>query len=233
MKLSLLLIICLLFCTTSSDANGVIELSNLKDPISEVSERILTEAYKRIDFNLKIRKFPAERALHESNAGNTDGEVNRIQGIHKKYVNLVMVPTPVNYFEGVVFTKNLIFPINGWDSLRPYKIVMRIGSKFAEKGTKDMDTIKVPTYSMAFRLLDINRADICIASRLTGLLQIKKLNLIGVKAIEPPLVKSQLYHYVHKKNKNIIPKINSSLIKMHEEGLIEKIRAQYIDKITK
>ncbi|WDP89378.1 MAG: transporter substrate-binding domain-containing protein [Desulfobacter sp.] len=208
------------------------ELSSLKDPVSEVSERILTQAYKRIGITLKIRKFPAERALLASNAGSTDGEVNRIRGIDKKYANLIMIPTPVNYFEGVVFTKNLPFTLNGWDSLRPYRIVMRIGSKFAEKNTQDMTTIKVPTYGMAFHLLDINRADICLASRLTGLLQIKKLHLMGVKAMEQPLVKSQLYHYVHKKNKNIIPKINASLIKMHQEGLIEKIRAQYIEAIT-
>lgn len=234
MKLSfLLIIICLLFGTTLSGANDVIELSSLYDPVSEVSEKILTEAYSRLDVTIKIRRFPAQRALVQSNNGNTGGEVNRVQGIDKEYVNLIVVPTPVNYFEGVVFSKNLTFPVNGWNSLKPYRIVIRIGSKFAEKGTKGMTLHRVPTYSQAFRLLNQDRADICIASRLTGLLQIKELNLTGIKAIDPPLVRTNLFHYVHKKNKDIIPKINSSLIEMHEEGLIEKIRTQCIDTITK
>ena len=233
MKFLCSLIMCLLFFTISSAANGVITLSCLTDPTSEVSEKVLIEAYKRIGFNLQIRKFPAERALIESNKGTTDGEVNRVQGINKKYVNLIMVPTPVNYFEGMVFTKNLMFPIDGWDSLKPYRTVIRIGSKFAEKGTKDMEVIKVSTYSQAFHLLAIGRSDVCVASRLTGFLQIKNSNSVGIKMIEPPLTKRNLYHYLHKKNKDIIPQINASLFKMQEEGIIEKIRAQYINEIMK
>ena len=46
--------------------------------------------------------------------------------------NLMMISVPVNFLDGVVFTKNHHFPVTGWESLKPYSIAIRIGTKFAE-----------------------------------------------------------------------------------------------------
>ena len=228
MKIIYSLIIILLFSSASSHANDDIILSSLEGPVSEISERILTEAYNRIGFNLYIKRLPAERALIFSNEGQTDGETNRIKGINKKYTNLIMISAPVNYFEAMVFAKDLIPTIDGWDSLRPYKIGIRRGSKYAEKGTKGLNVDEVATYKQAFKMLSIGRIDVCVASRLSGLLVLKELNLTGIKMIEPPLEKTYLFHYLHNKNKYLVPKINNVLVKFQEEGLIEEIRNQYI-----
>lgn len=228
MKLLMALLVSLMIFSNSSAANYLLELSSLNDPVTDISQNILKEAYKQIGYDLKIKKLPAERALIESNRGSTDGEVNRLQGINKKYVNLVMVSTPVNKFEGIAFTRDRVLSIDGWESLGPYKIVIRRGAKFAEKGTMGMVVYRVTTYEQVFKLLSIGRYDVGIASRLTGLSQIKKHNLIGIKAIEPPLMTNNLYHYLHKKHKDIVPKINAVLLKMRKEGIMAKIRNKYI-----
>ncbi len=233
MKLFVSLIICSLFLTSSTYATDFIRLAAADDPIAEVSTKVLVEAYKRLGIHLDIVTLPAERALQKSNSGKLDGEVNRIKGIERKYKNLVAIPVPVNHFEGVAFTKNLNIAINGWESLKSLSILIRIGSKFAEAGTKGMSTTGFPSYEKIFTLIASDRYDVCISSRLVGLYNIKKLNLTGIKALEPPLSSFKLYHYLHNKHKDLVPKIRQTLKEMEKEGMIEKIRAQYISEVLK
>ncbi len=63
--------------------------------------------------------------------------------------------------------------MNGWESLKPYSIAIRIGTKFAETGTKGMNVKKFPTNDMIFRLVSKNLYDICITSRVIGKEKIK------------------------------------------------------------
>lgn len=232
MKAFLALVACLIIYTTPSNAQDIIELSCPHDYLTEMSARVLTEAYHRIGITLKLRIVPAERSLYQSNSGDTDGEVGRIQGIEQTYTNLIKVPTPVSYFEVMAFTKNLKFQVNGWESLKPYRIVARRGIKYAEKNTENMNREFTDSYKQAFKLVDLGRADICISSKINGILNIKNLNLKNINALEPPIQKFNLYHYIHKKNIRILPKIDSSLRGMHEDGLIEKIRKDYIEEIN-
>jgi polar amino acid transport system substrate-binding protein len=138
-KALLALVASFIIYTNPSYAKNVIELSCPKDYLTEMSARVLTEAYRRIGITIKLRIVPAERSLYQSNSGDTDGEVGRIHGIENTYTNLIKVPTPVSYFEVMAFTKNLKFQVNGWESLKPYRIVARRGIKYAEKNTENMN----------------------------------------------------------------------------------------------
>ena len=72
--------------TTQARATEVIVFSALEDSgPQEVAKLVLREAYERIGFTVRFSTLPGERALLESNAGRTDGEVARIGGIEKKY----------------------------------------------------------------------------------------------------------------------------------------------------
>lgn len=233
MKILISLAIIVMFLPNSSNAKNILNLGYPIDPISSLSAKVLVEAYKRIDFEINFKELPAERSLQMSNNGSLDGEVNRVMGIDGKYTNLIMIPCPINFFEGVVFTKNHNFFIEGWSSLKPYTIAIRIGAKFAENGTKGMNVTKFVTYEKIFMLVSKDRYDVCISSRINGLYQIKKQNLIGVKALEPPLAEFKLYHYLHKKHKDLVPKISNSLQEMQKEGTILKIRNLFINELLK
>jgi polar amino acid transport system substrate-binding protein len=166
-KALLALVASFIIYTNPSYAKNVIELSCPKDYLTEMSARVLTEAYRRIGITIKLRIVPAERSLYQSNSGDTDGEVGRIHGIENTYTNLIKVPTPVSYFEVMAFTKNLKFQVNGWESLKPYRIVARRGIKYAEKNTENMNREFTDNFQQAFRLLDIGRADICKISAIS------------------------------------------------------------------
>ena len=233
MKFCISLAVVVLLWTASAFAEYKLLFGKPEDPIAGISARVLAEAYKRIDIDIEFVELPAERSLLQSNGGVLDGEVNRVVGIDQTYANLIRIPVPVNYFESVVFTKTQQFTVNGWDSLKPYSIAIRIGAKFAENRTKGMEVGKFVTYDKVFMLVSKSRFDICITSRITGLYQINKHNLVGVKALEPPLETFHLYHYLNKKHELLVPMITASLHKMEQEGAILKERERFIAELLK
>ncbi len=231
MKKVILILLQFLLLTHLIYAQNILILPALDDAISDLSSKVLETAYHKIGIKLKFEEYPAERALRMSNSGHIDGEVNRIKGIDKTYTNLILIPISVNSFEGMAFSHNVQFEVNGWESLRPYSIAIRIGIKFAEIGTEGMNVIKFPTNKKVFQMVAYGRVDICISSRLTGLYTIKKYGFKNIKILEPPLIKLNLYHYLHKKNKHLVPKITQSLKQMQDNGSILKIRRDFINRL--
>lgn len=233
MKKMLLIIFSLFVIASPLSAQESLVLSQPDDVIVKIAAKVVQEAYQRIGIQIQTKTFPAERALFKSNNGDVDGEVCRIQGIESTYPNLMMVPVVVNMFEGVVFTKDITFPVTGWDSLKPYKIGIRIGTKFAEQGTKGMSVESVSDNEQLFLKLDAGRTDVVVASRLEGLEQLTQLQLKGITVLEPPLVTVNLYHYLHKKHAALIPAITKTLQEMEAEGQIQAIREQAIEELLK
>ncbi len=233
MKIVIPLFLFIFFTSSSAYSNNKITLSSLVGPMSKISGMVLIEAYKQIGIEINIEEYPAERALQMANSNLVDGVVNRRKGIEKQYPHLRIVPIPINTIEGVAFTKNIDLPDMQWESLKPYSIVIRIGIKWAEQGTKGMKVSAFPTSEKMLQLIAYNRHDLCLTSRVNGLLTIKKLNLKGIKVLEPPLVKTELFHYLNEKNKTLLPKIRNSLLKMREEGKMAMIRKKYLDTILK
>jgi len=233
MRVIIIILLSLLTIKISIYAQDKLVLSRSYGPITMISERVVSEAYNRLGIQVQIEKFPSERSITESNNGKVDGEVSRISGIDDIYSNLIMVPVMVNWFDIVVFTKDIKSSVTGWDSLKPYTIGIKIGTKFAEMGTKGMTVSPVSTSEQLFLMLDFRRTDVVVMSRVTGLFEIKQLQLQGIRILEPPLSKKKLYHYIHKKHKSIIPALTKVLQDMETEGRIEEIREQAITELLK
>ncbi|MBT8002974.1 MAG: transporter substrate-binding domain-containing protein [Rhodospirillales bacterium] len=198
-----------------------------------ISEVITREAYKRIGIAVKIRKYPGERALRLANSGKVDGEVQRINGIAANYHNLIQVHPAINYIEGTVFTRTKNFDVKGWQSLRPYRIGYIRGIKFAERNTKNMDSSGVGDYSRMFQMLGKGRFEIIVSPRLNGLYQMKQLGITGVRVLTPAIMRFDLFHYLHKKHSNLVPKISAVFAKMSETGELAKIRKHVISVTMK
>lgn len=192
-------------------------------PVREV----LTEAYGQMGIRFNVKFFPAERAFIQSSSGEVDGEVERIIGIDDRYPNLVRVPVPVGFFTGSVFTKGIKFPVTGWDSLKPYKIAVVKGIQFSDSPTARMNRIMVSEHSQLFRMLDLERVDAAVTGTLTGLVTLQKTGIKNIEVLHPPISNFPLYHYLHKKNAQVIPELTIILEKMTEEGRIQAIWDHY------
>lgn len=198
---------------------------------SRIGQEVLKEAYRRIGVQLSFKELPAERALIESNAGRSDGDLMRVEGLEATYPNLVQVPVAIVYVEGVVFAKTVKFAVSGWDSLKPYKIGTRIGLKFAENGTAGMDVTKSANMVDSLRNLEAGRVDVVVLPRIAGMEALKEGRLTDLTPLEPPVATTALYPYLHKKHLPLVPQITEVLKKMEKTGELEALRAKETAKI--
>ena len=229
-KILILTIITMQIISTNIFAEELVFGRTKSGIIPKISSLVLEEAYKSIGIDIILKDYPAKRSTIEANYGRIDGEVSKIVGIEKQFTNLVMIPIPVQEIEFFVFSKKIKFKIDGWESLRPYKIVSVLGVKFIEKNTKEMDRTGVATFPQIFKLIDADRYDIAVAPLVDGLVHLKNLNITTVKSLGK-VDQVKLYHYLNIKHKSLIPKITAALKKMEISGRIKQIREEYISKL--
>jgi polar amino acid transport system substrate-binding protein len=196
-----------------------------------IGEVIIRAAYKRLGIDVEIRKYPGERALRLADSGKVDGEVHRIDGISGKYKNLVQIKPPINFIKGTAFSDGLVFPIKGWQSLKPYRIGYILGIKFAENNTRGMKSVAVSDYGNMFQLLGKDRIDVVVSPRINGLYQMRMLGIKNLKELTPPIAHFDLFHYLHKKNQHLVPKITAVLQEMAANGELTRIRDHAIQVI--
>jgi polar amino acid transport system substrate-binding protein len=203
---------------------------------AKVASEILKVAYRRLGIEVVFEAIPQARSLIMSNEGKIDGEVTRLAGLEAQYPNLMMVPVVLIEQKGMAFTrKDKTFPLNGWDSLRPYSIVTLNGAKWSTDGTMGMDRVDIVTQpEQMFKMLEMGRVDVALGPRLTGMVQIMQLGFTDILPIEPPLVINKLYHYLNIKYKtHLLPQLSAVLQQMESSGQSSEIREQTIAAMLK
>lgn len=222
------LIILILSVTSFSQAENSIVISkgNLDYSVYQsMAVRILKTAYSRIGKSVEFKKSPVARSIVNADSGITDGELARIEGLEKKYPNLIRVAIPIAYDEIFVYSKNFNFKVEGWHSLLPYKIGFLSGFQRAEQRTAGMNTESVSTEKQGLEKINIGRSDVFLGLQGT-LCLIKKLNLNEIKAIDQPLEKITMYHYLHKSHSAMAARLEVVLTQMQESGEMELIQQQ-------
>ena len=87
-------------------AKSELKLAASQDvPSTIIFINILKMAYQRLGIEIKIISYPSKRAVHESNAGSTDGVVSRAARIAQQYPNLIKVPVSIGTLRGGLFAK--------------------------------------------------------------------------------------------------------------------------------
>lgn len=194
------------------------------DPATEIAEQVLREAYDRLGYELTVHRLPGERTLIFANEGRMDGELYRKLGMDQTYNNLLIVPVPLLTYEIVVFTHGTSFTVNGWDSLKPFTIGHVRGIKIVQENTAGMRTEAVPTMAQAFQKMMMGRTDIVVGNRLSGMAVVKSLKLDEVHVLNPPLASFPVYHYLHRKHEELVPRLSGVLRQMRADKVIEAIQ---------
>lgn len=194
------------------------------------SSVVLTKAYRKLGKTFSTKHLPAERSLKYSNLGKSDGELHRIAGIELKYPNLIPIPVAINKIEAVALSHNKNILIDGWSSLKSYKVGIIRGIKFSENGTKGMQPYVVNTNQQLFDVLDKGKVDLILLPRSTAIvLNNNRANKATI--LRPAVAEYKLFHYLHQKNYNLIAPLQKVLQAMTDSGQIENLRKQYLISI--
>jgi polar amino acid transport system substrate-binding protein len=199
------------------------QIANTPDQI--VGAEILKVVYAKLGMPIEIVAVSGKRALMESSEGRLDGEVYRIVEIDSIYPSLLKIPTAINHIEATVFAKNIDYLPVGCASLEGKLIGIVRGVIYAELCTEGLNKMAIfPDSVSLMKSLDKNIVDYVVTARFNGLVQLKKLGINSIIALKPALSKKPLFHYLHKKHADLIPKVNSVIIAMAKSGELNLIR---------
>jgi len=194
---------------------------------------ILKEAYQRLGIEFIVKEYPSKRSLLSVNSGEIDGELHRVSSLQDKFPNLREIKVPIVKLEWVIYSKKYNFVVEGIESIKPYSISTRRGIVRGEKiVAKAKGHLLVNSWPQVLLTLEKDRVDLALISKLTAL-KILKDNPIDVYELKPPLDEIYLYHYLHKKNEKLIPKITKVLKEMELSGEIQAIWDQVKKNLIK
>lgn len=226
-------ILCLLYSSTVYGQQKLVlaKLKGLSDQY--LGEYILNEAYDKLGIDLTFQVLPAKRALMHSRGGFIDGEIQRISIIEESSPTLIRVPTPISYVDLCVFLRKKI-PFRSLKEMGDYKFVYVRGVKIYETLLKYFKSSHaVMTDEVMWRLIIMKRMDIAVAGRVSTLYKFKTLGIEGIYPLDPPLQTLPLYHYLHEKHRDLVPKIDNVLQKLTQSGEIKRLRAQAVENLLR
>lgn len=203
-------------------------------PDQRIGSEILKVAYARLGIELQFVAVPALRSLLESSEGRLDGEVQRILNVETRYPTLLAVRPSINYIEPAAFVKKLDFKVQGWPSIAAYQIGIVRGVGSSEAGTQGMSRVTaVPSMEALMRMVAAERVDVAVNDRLSGMLILQQVGLQGeVHPLDPPLQHIPLYHFLHVRHAELLPRIEETLRGMVASGELEQIRSRAAKRIA-
>lgn len=226
-----LLFILLLTDSSMARAEITLRLGNSRYPPivtpaqDGVIDRIYQELSRRLDIKIIIHPVESgERVLINANNGIDDGDVARGPGLEKRYPNLIRVAVPVYHYQMAVFSRNIDFRVAGADSIKPYDVGILRGWKILEDITRGARSVtSLESGEQLFSMLQKGRIDIAVFEKPQGLAILKQMKIPEIKLLQPNLLEGNFYLYLHKKHKNLLPKITDALEAMQKDGTIRRI----------
>lgn len=227
-------VVCFLVALCSiSQAQTPLRIARIENiPDQWVGGEILKVVYGRLNIPIELVDMPAKRALLDSSSGRLDGEVHRNIHVQEQYPSLILLRPAINYIEPSVFSKNLHFAVKGWDSIKDYSIGIVRGVGTSEDGTMGMKRVlAVTTMEQLMQLLDAERVDVAVSDSFSGLAVIMELGLgERIRVLAPPLQKTDIYHFLHEKHRDLIPRVERVLREMQANGELESLRRQNVER---
>lgn len=196
-------------------------------------DRVVSEALRRIGYQLETVVVPAERGLRNVNAGIDDGEMSRIRGIEKLYPNMVRVPEKIMSWEFCVFTNSSIQYNGEWEDLKPYSVSFINGWKILEKKVPEQATVlSMKSPDQLFSLLEKRRTDLVIYERWGGLQLLKTNDYSDIRMMLPPVLVEDVFIYLNKKHSDLVPELSNALAEMKQDGSYQKIYSETLGPLV-
>ena len=199
----------------------------------EIGRLVLPEIYASIGVNITIKPLPAKRAQYEVRKGISDGEIMRIFSYGAENPSTIRVPTPYYYLETMAFVRadSQLSQLTESDLAR-YSIAKVRGVKHTNNITQGLPVVHdLNSTNEIMRLVAKGRVDIALTNTVDGLMTLKELGIDNVVPINQPLAVFDLYHYLHKKNAHLVPKVDKAIIALKQSGKLDNLIQAAEDKL--
>ncbi|WP_455222133.1 substrate-binding periplasmic protein [Kaarinaea lacus] len=182
------------------------------------------ELFARIGLEAKVIRLPSARSIINANEGIDDGVVGRTAGMEEKYKNLIMIPIPVVRFEFVAYSLDKKITVTSWDSFAPYSIGYIRGWYIYEKNLPKTKSLTIVNNAeQLFKLLMNGRVELIMFEYYRGTWWNEHLNA-NAYIIGSPVAEKDMYIYMHKKHKQLVPQLTAAFEEMKQDGTYQRIK---------
>jgi polar amino acid transport system substrate-binding protein len=194
----------------------------------EVGRIVIPQLYQKLDIAVTISPLPGKRAEHAAVNGLLDGEIMRIYSYGEENPCMLRVPTPYYHLETMPFVlANSNIRINHRDDLRSLSIAKVRGVKHTNNMTSGMsDVHDLDSLAEIIRMVARGFVDVALTNTLGGLLTLKELQIDTVVPSGKALDRQALYHYIHNKHQNLLPRIDAVIAESKASGELAKMIAE-------
>ena len=180
------------------------------------------QAYKNIGIDAEIMHLPAKRSLLEAlHSGWVDAELGRVADAQEFLTSYLKVPVPLFYADVVAVSTQQGLNLTGWHQLKMHQVITLRGmigiTNRLEK--HDIDFQQSTSLNQIYKMLASQRADVAI---LPSAFATKEVLADSVNSTEFTINKidqEPIYHFVHQRHKQLIPKLTKSLTSLLDNQL--------------
>lgn len=199
-------------------------------PFSPGVVAFLTEAYGRIGLPIETKAFPPARSVEMANRGEVDAEASRVPDAMGEMKDLIAVPEPLGQSETFAFTTGAVISIDGWESLRPYRLCVVLGDLITMKRTAGMRRETTHDLASEFRMLQKGRCEVAIADG-AAWLTIDSQHLGPFRMMDTPVQSFPVFHYVNRRHADLVQPLAQAFRDLQQEGFTQRLLAPYLAKV--
>ncbi len=187
-------------------------------------DRLGHEMFRGIDRKLKIVTVPGVRGLENLVRGIDDGLLARTSSIEPDYPMAVRVPETMMQLDMVAIGTDGTAERIDWDHLSAFRVAYVRGWKvFEQRATGARSALAVSGPDQLLPLLRADRVDLLLWERFVAMLKIKEERVPNARILEPPLVSSEIFMYLHERHASLTPRLAASLRAMKIDGRYQRL----------
>ncbi len=190
----------------------------------------LTEAYRRVGQPITLKAFPPGRSVELANRGEVDAEAARVPDAMDRMTGLIVVPEPLGLGDTFAYTTGRDIPIEGWESLRGYRLCVMLGDLITMRRTEGMTREVAHDGTSQFRMLASGRCEVAISDGAAWLV-IDRQHLGRFRMMDRPIQSAPIYHYVNRRHAELVTPLALAFKTLREEGFSQSLLTPYLAQI--
>ncbi len=191
-------------------------------PVSDIEERVLREAFKRIGVPVQFEGLPLLRLIEMANDGKIDGDSGRIAEIAKRFPNLVLVPTPICRVDVAVYGRAEDFAKRTRSEIARMNIGIARGVFVLAKYSQGMKVVEAQNTEAITNMLVARRIDAAMTVYFDTEVELRGKQNHGMVRWPWLWGSEPLHCLLNRRHFALVPKLDEALAAMAREGLIRR-----------
>ena len=201
----------------------------IDNPLTAVGIQLMRKVYQQAGYPTRFVTLSVARSENLLHSGDVDAELARAEGLDKISENMIKVPEPLMTVNIAAYTLRNDITSASTENLDALRIGIRHGLTI-DKRFNPKNLTQVYRLDQLAQMLKHNRIDVAILSETSAFFSKHKFNLNNLRALAPELARFNVYHYIHKRHRNLIPQLSRRIRELKDDGTIKAMITEFMQK---